>query len=385
MASIYDFLLYFLRKLRFTKGSIYRCIKRWALFLAFLGRRFGINYLWYDEKRGKPRQAERSLSQRRELGEFVVAASQIPASASHPSLHDVVGATGQSHTNPSSHTSPLASIRAEPHQDHADPMTGVGIYGNRSSADLSTHSRASDSLSILHQTHSRESLHGSIGQTSRFPRAPHRRQFGRGPSPSRERSPSPPDRDHQPSPTSPIHPLPHLELDTTNLHPTHVDARNSPINPSSAVSHAHEPPSAPSLHGHRRRQSSTSVVVEIVTPSTESLPLSLFPNQQPLSEEPYTIGSPNYRLTVPDAPDAREGLPPHSPIDSPPSTTSDLDLPDGRVLQLFNSEQVPRYTRDVTVQVDDIITSMKPLSHLAGPAKEHTLKFHLGQRHFFST
>jgi hypothetical protein len=84
MASIYHFLLYFLRKFRFTKSSIHRCIKRWALFLAFLGRRFGINYLWYDEKRGKPRQAERSLSRmgaRLELGEFVVAASHIPASA----------------------------------------------------------------------------------------------------------------------------------------------------------------------------------------------------------------------------------------------------------------------------------------------------------------
>jgi hypothetical protein len=139
----------------------------------------------------------------------------------------VAGATGQPHTNPS-RTSPPASIRAEPHRDHAHPTTtlGVGIYGNRSSANLSTHSRASDRLSILHQTHSRESLHASAGQTTRFPRAPHR-QFGRGPSPSpsRERSPSPPGRVHQPSPTSRIHPLPRLELDTTNLHPTHVDIR----------------------------------------------------------------------------------------------------------------------------------------------------------------
>jgi hypothetical protein len=399
MASIYHFLLYFLRKFRFTKSSIHRCIKRWALFLAFLGRKFGINYLWYDEKRGKPRQAGPSLSRmgaRLELGEVVVAASHIPASAthpstSHPSLHDVAGATGQPHTNPSSRTSPPASIRAEPHphRDHAHPTTtlGVGIYGNRSSANLSTHSRASDRLSILHQTHSRESLHASIGQAARFPRAPHR-QFGRGPSPSpsRERSPSPPARVHQPSPTSRIAPLPRLELDTTNLHhPTHVEIRVSPINPPSAVSHAHEPLSPPSLHGHRRRQSSTSVVVGIVTPSTESLPLSPLPNQQPLSEEPYTIGSPNEGPTVADAPDARAGTPLQSPIASSPSATSDLELPDGRVLQLINSEQVPRYTKEDTVQVDDIITSIKPLSLFAGPTKEHTMKFHLGQRPLFST
>ena len=285
----------------------------------------------------------------------------------------MVGATGQSHTNPSSHTSPLASIRAEPHRDHADPITSVGIYGNRSSADLSTPSRASDSLSILHQTHSRESLHGSIGQTSRFPRAPHRRQFGHGPSPSRERSPSPSDRDHQPSPTSRIHPLPCLELDSTNLRPTHVDIRNSPIIPPSAVSHAHDPLSPPSLHGHRRRQSSTSVVVKIVTPSIESLPLSP-PNQQPLSEEPYTLGSPNQGPTGPDSPEAREGSPLHNHINS---ATSDLELPDGCILQLINSEQVPRYTKQATVQVDDIITSIKPLNLFAGPTKEHTIKFHL--------
>ena len=352
MASIYHFLLYFLHKFRFTKGSIHRCIKRWALFLAFLGRRFGINYLWYDETRGKPRQAERPLSRMRELGEFVVAASHIPASASasHPSLHDVAGATGQPHIIPSSRTSPPASIRAEHHRDHAHPMPtlGVGIYGNRSSANLSTHSRASDRLSIIHQTHSRESLHASVGQTSRFPRAPHR-QFGRGPSPSpsRERSPSPPGRVHQPSPTTRIPPLPRLELDTSNLHhPTHVEIRNSPINPPSPVSHAHEPLSPPSLHGHRRRQSSTSVVVGIVTPSTESLPLSPLPNQQPLSEEPYTIGE---GPTVADALDAREGSPLHSPIASSRSATSDLELPDGRVLQLINSEQVPRYTKEVRV------------------------------------
>ena len=250
MASIYHFLLYFLRKFRFTKGSIHRCIKRWASFLAFLGRRFGINYLWYDEKRGKPQQAERPLSRMRE---FVVAASHIPASASDPILHDVAGATGQPHTISSSRTSPPASIRAESHRDHADPMTGVGIYGNRSSTNLSTHSRASDRLSIIHQTHSPKSLHALIGQTSRFPRAPHR-QIGRGPSPS---------------------------------------------------------------------------------PSGEL-------------------------------------------------ATFDLELPDGRILQLINSEQVPRYTKEVTVQVDDIITSIKPLSLFAGPAKEHTMKFRLGQRPSFS-
>jgi hypothetical protein len=381
MASILHVLLHFLRKLRFTRGSIHHYIKRWTSFLAFLGRRFGINYLWHDKKRGtshKPTVAERSFSRtggRLELGEFVVAASHIPASASHPSLHDVVRATGPPQTT-TSRASPPASVRAEPQRDHAHPTTttlGVGIYSNRSITNLSTLSRASDRLSIL-QTHSRESLHAPVGQTTRFPRAPHR-QFGRGPSasPSRERpsrSPSPPGRAHQPSPTSRIYPLPRLEVDTSNLHPTHVDSRNSPITPPTAVSHVHvhEPLSPPSLHGHRRRQSSTSVVVGIVTPSTESLPLSPLPNQHPLTDEPYTIGSPGDDPSpVADAPNAREGSPQHSPIASSPSAASDLELPEGRFLQLINSEQVPRYTKEVTVQVDYLTTSIKIIKSFCRP------------------
>ncbi|KAF8257609.1 hypothetical protein EI94DRAFT_1757514 [Lactarius quietus] len=382
MASILHFLLYFLRKLRITKGSIHRFIKRWALFLAFLGRRFGINYLWDDGgKRGtsrKPPQAERSPSRtggvtgsRLELGEVVVAASHIPASASHTSLHEVVvvGTTGQPQTT-TSRTSPPASLRAELQREPVHPATttlGVEIYSNRSSTNLSTHSRASDRLSII-QTQSRENLHAPVGQTTRFPRAPHR-QFGRGPSPtpSKERpsrSPSPQGRVHQPSPTNRVHQLPRLELDTSNLHPTHGESRNSPVNAPSAVSTVHEPLSPPSHHGHRRRQSSTSVVVVgIETPSTESLPLSPLVNRHPLTDEPYTIGSPDeLPSAVADAPDAREGSLQHSPTASSPSVASNLDLPDGRILQMINSEQIPRYTKDVRVARDREAFDIQPLT-----------------------
>ncbi len=378
MASILNVLLEFLRKLCFTRGSIHHCIKRWALFLAFLGRRLGVNHLWHDGKRGtshKPIQAERSFSRtgaRLQLGESVVAASHIPTSVSHTSLHDVSGATEQPQTT-SSRASPPASLTVEPRRDHAHPTTvlDAGIHSNRSSANLSTLSRASDRLSII-QTHSRESLHAPVGQTTRFPRAPHR-QFGRGPSasPSRER----PSRSTSPTNRTPR--PPRLEIDVTNLQPpTHVDDRKSPINPPSVTSPAHAPLSPPSLHGNRRRQSSTSVVVGVVNPSTDSLPLSPSTNQPPLTDEPYTIGSPiDYSSPVTDAPDAREGST-NSPTASSPAT-SNFELPAGRFLQLINSEQVPRYTKDVTVQVDYIITTIKPLSLLAGPATEHTMKSHL--------
>ena len=350
MTSILKFLLNFLRKLRLTKGSIHHWIKRWALFLAFLGRRLGVNYLWHDGKRGtshKPAQVERSSSGTEaclELGEFLVAASQVPASASHPNLPDV--ATNQPQTtSSSSRASPPASLTVEPHRDHAHPTSALSvIYSNRSSANLSTHSRASDRLSIIQTTHSRESFHAPGGHTAQFPRAPHR-QFGRGPSPSPSRErPS-----RSPSPTSRVHQLPHLEIDITNLHPpTHVDGGNSPITPHSAASHPHSPLSPPSLHGHRRKRSSTSVIVGVVNPSTDSLPLSPLTSQPPLTDEPYAIGYPiDTSPPVVDAPDAREGSPQHSPTTSSP--TSLFDIPVGRFLQLINSEQVPRYSKEITV------------------------------------
>ncbi|KAI9458584.1 hypothetical protein BJY52DRAFT_412493 [Lactarius psammicola] len=245
---------------------------------------------------------------------------------------------------------------------HPATVLDAGIYSNHSSTNLSTHSRASDRLSII-QTHSRESLHAPAGQTTRFPRAPHR-QFGRGPSasPSRER-PSRERPSRSPSPTEPIPRPPRLEIDVTNLRPpTHVDDRKSPINTPSATSPAHAPLSPPSLHGNRRRQSSTSVIVGIVNPSTDSLPLSPSTNRPPLTDEPYTISSPiDHSFTVAHAPDAREGST-NSPTASSPSATSNFELPAGRFLQLINSEQVPRYTKDVTVPRDRTFYEIPPLT-----------------------
>ena len=346
MASILKLLLYLLRKLRFTRGSVYHCIKRWALFLAFLGRKLGVNYLWHDGKRGtshKLAQEERpssGMGAHLKLGEHVVAASQVPSSANHPNLPDVPSATGQPQIT---RASPPASLTVEPPRDHTHTTAALAvIHSNRSASNLSTHSRASDRLTII-QTHSRESFHAPVGQETRFPRAPHR-QFGRGPSasPSRER----PSR--SPSPTNHVHQLPQLEIDTTNLRPqTHVDNRNSPITPHSVTSQALSPLSP---RGHRRRQSSTSVVVGVVNPSTDSLPLSSSTNQPPLTEEPYTIGPPiDPPSPVADPADAREASPQHSPTASSRAATSNFDLPAGRFLQLINSEQVPRYTREVLV------------------------------------
>ncbi|KAH9026213.1 hypothetical protein EDB85DRAFT_2175857, partial [Lactarius pseudohatsudake] len=251
-------------------------------------------------------------------------------------------------------------------RDHTNPtiVVSTGIHPNRSSANLSIRSRASasDRLSII-QTHSRESLHAPVGhQTARsFPRAPHR-QFGRGPSPSPSPSRERPSR--SPSPTDRIPRVPRLEIDTTNLHPpTHVEDRKSPINTPSVTSPAHAPLSPPSLHGNRsRRQSSTSVIVGVENPSTDSLPLSPSINRPPLTDEPYTIGSPiDQSSPITDAPDTREGST-NSPTASSPSASSNFALPAGRFLQLINSEQVPRYTKDVTVPRERTFYEIPPLA-----------------------
>ncbi len=384
MATLLKLFLDFLRRLRFTRGFIRQSFQRWTLVLAFLGRRLGVWCLRNHGGRGTFRKTEQTerlfpgTSGRLHLKDCVIAASYAPTSASHPSLQDA-SATTTRQTPPAAsgatHTAPT-NLTVEPHRDRAYPASvfDTRTHSNRSSANLSIRSRASDTRLSIIQTHSRESLNALVGQTTRFPRAPHR-QFGRGPSvsPSRERpsrSPSPADRVHQ---------LPRLEIDITNLHPqARVDSRNSPINPPSVAPHAHAPLSPPSLHGRRRRQSSTSVVVGVVNPSTDSLPLSPSADRPPLTEEPYNIDSSTGNSSpVSDALDVREGSPQHDPTASSPFATSNFDLPEGRVLRPMHSEQVPRYTKDVTVQVEYVITTIKQLSPLAGPAKGNTVKFYL--------
>ncbi|KAH9051655.1 hypothetical protein EDB87DRAFT_1582345 [Lactarius vividus] len=272
--------------------------------------------------------------------EYVIAASYAPASASHPSLQDASSATTTSQTPPAALPAPI-NLTVEPRQDRAylASVFDTGTHPNHSSANLSSHSRTSDRL----RSHSRESLYAPVSQQTRFSRAPHR-QFGRGPSPSpsreQSRSPSPADRAHQ---------FPRLETDITNLRPqARVDNTNHPTNLPSIASPAHAPLGPPS-HGHRRRLSSTSVVVVgIVNPSTDSLPLSPSPSpdRPPLTEEPYTLGSStSSSSSISDSLDPREGSPQH---DQTASTTSNFDPPKGRVLQLIQSEQVPRYTKDAT-------------------------------------
>ncbi|KAI0289787.1 hypothetical protein B0F90DRAFT_1791737 [Multifurca ochricompacta] len=350
MASTLKVLFDILCKLRFTKDCINRCFGRWALFLAFLGRRLcDWRSSWWHGKPGTVKKSKPakplfpgtvvhsgSLSGSVERKEYIVAAASIiPTSVSHPSLHEPSSSTsndtGQLATTSGPgtiHPATPSNLTADPHQDYAHSISSLDgrNFANRSSTNLSVHSRASDRLSIL-QAHSRESLRGPVGQPSRFPRAVHR-QFGRGPSASRSRErPS-----RSPSPTShlPHVPrVPRLEIDVTNLRPnTHADDRVSPAIPPLVSSHTHAPLSPPIIPG--RRQSSTSVIIGIENPSTESLPLTVC-DGSPTTHSSHASVAMGLPL---------EELSPLSP--TTPSVISNFLLPEHRFVQLINSDQVPR-------------------------------------------
>ncbi|KAF8258666.1 hypothetical protein EI94DRAFT_1110391 [Lactarius quietus] len=329
-------------KLRSSRGFF----RHWALFLAFLCRRLGIWRQRGDEKRGafpKVKQAECSSpgsfpntgSSLDSRGYATVAASSIPESAGHPRLREVWSANQQPQQAASSTTPSID-------QDLAKPSS---IFDATTSID-----------SIRSRDKPQQTLHTPPSQPIQSPGDPHP-QLGSGPSvlPPRE-NPS-----RTPSPRAHIPQLPQLETNVTNLHLlTNIDDRNSLP---SAISH--EQPSPPSIRGHRRRSSSASVVVGVETPSTKSLPglLSPLANQLLLIDEPYTIGSPMEQpSTVADAPGAHQGSPQHGPRASSPSLTSNIDLPHGRILQMIHPEQVPRYTKAVTVPRERTNIVIPPLT-----------------------
>ncbi|KAF8258667.1 hypothetical protein EI94DRAFT_1691246 [Lactarius quietus] len=354
MTSVLNLFRDILFKSRSSRGFFHRFFRHWALFFAFLGqigRRLNVWRLWGDRKRGafpKAKQAEcsspgsfpgtnSSLDSRKYA---IVAASTIPESASHPSLREA-------------NQQPQAALSIT-------PLIDKDLAKSSSVFDTTINDTTIDSI----RSHDKPSIKPSIiqtGQPTQFPGDAC--QFGSGPSvpPSREhpsRSPSPPD--HLPE-------FLRLYTDVTNPHrTTNVDDRNSPINPpSAAVSNVHESLNPRTLHRNRRRQSSTSVVVRIDSEAlpTGSHPLSPLANQQPLTDEPYAIGSPIEQPSpVADVPDAREGSPQHNPIASSPSVRSNLDLPDGCIFQMINSEQIPRYTKAVTVPRERTSYQIPPLT-----------------------
>jgi hypothetical protein len=408
--------LTFLSKLRFARNYTKCCTGRLARpLLLFLASASGRK--WWHSRPGKPGTSHRDTLNGKPADppflateansysvsggpaipkQYTVAASSVPASASLPSLHERVErqpATvapivdtrvgtppalanplgGRGLVNRSSESLSAASIRSRASDrfsiiitsrdslraTHGQPSRNpVGFHRrfehdpvNRRSASMgSTQSRASDRFSIITTSH--DSARATYDQPSRLPRAAHR-QFGRGPDPSRSR-----ERETRPS-TPHVPPRSSPKNIATNLPSLdHEDGRISPVlqlSASSPYSHRFLGPSP--MDEIRGEVSMTSFVVDVQNPSTDSLPISPS-TTNPIMDEPLEMESATAHSS-PDSPvvDQRDEPVPGSPTSSNAAT---LDLPEGRFVQLINSDQIPRYTKDASMQVVYTILSLHP-------------------------
>lgn len=303
ISSLLKFLLNFLCKLpcklvHFTKGFVRRCFnsKSWVPFIAFLGRLLTI---WRLRRNGKTfrraQQADYSFpgtgagSDVRQ--DQPIACTNLPGSAQRP------GPLAPLSRSPSRAASGSdGAARSQYGQPVAYPSSMFDAGSNRSCTGLSVFSHTSNRFSI--QPHAPASLHPLLHPKGNL-KAAHR-QFGGGPS-------------------------------TDNLEIT---------------SHPHMSVNPRGVHCHHRGQSSMSVTVQIENPSTESLPRSQLVDPPTLQEEPYSTGTPNIHISPSPFPNLPEGSP---QLTDTASLIFDLEIPEGRFLQMIVSEQVPRYTKYVTV------------------------------------
>jgi hypothetical protein len=110
------------------------------------------------------------------------------------------------------------------------------------------------------------------------------------------------------------------------------------------------------------------VVFEFEDPSTESLPLSSSTNPPHFTEEPFTIDT----ATAHSSPGtATADLQDEELMHSPTASLPEYFLPEGRFVQLINSDQVPRYTKNVTMQVGSIIMLLQLFTSI-GRSREET-------------
>ena len=362
--------LEFLRKIQWiARDYIKRILDRGASLLASLARKLNTWCRFWVGLLGRPKLAERQFigSKARSYsvrggsataGEYVAAASYVPASASHPSLHEHAESSTSTISPPGLVLDSI--VVSHPHTTNPPHALGGGNPVNRSSGNLSAvvsiQSRASDRYSII--TNSHESIRTPLGQPSRLRRATYP-QFGCGLDQlgSKERAtwpPTPTTRPHTHHPSR-------LDIITTLLSTRDDGKVGTVVQPLASSSYTHEPLGTPLTTELRRRRSSTSVVVEVQNPSTRSLPISFSTNPPQITDEPFAMdSSPDH--SSPDSPavDLHDEPLPRSP------TSSDYLLPEGRFVQLINSYQIPRHAKNVTMQVDrtiptsDTHTSCRP-------------------------
>ena len=259
----------------------------------------------------------------------MVAASSVPASASHSSLHE--------HTE-----------RQPPDPPH--PLDERSVVNRRSGSPsaVGIQSRACDTYST--ETNSLDSNRSPHSQPSRLPRGTHR-QFGRGPNPSQSRER--PTRPSTPTtrPNTPLRP-PSI---TTNLpSPTQESDKVSHVVQFPASSCTHESRGPPHMHENCRRQPAI-LALGIENPSTDSLPPTIHsPDTSAVDvrlERHHEPGSPTYSN----------------------HPTADYFIPEGRFVRLIQSEQIPRYAKNTTMQVDHIVLSLHSYTSLQTPCGDTLL------------
>ena len=369
MASILKLILQFLRtfKLHLARDYISHFPTRFVSLFTFLRR--GLSILWHFRlgipgTLPKPKSPEPSFFGSRPSGYSVssdstvprgcvISASTVPESVIYPNTQD--RAERQTATAAPTGgillTTPVNLSVDHLHAPNQATSADGGVITNHSSGNLSAvsiQSRASDRFSII--TNSHESIRGPpVGQPPRLARAIYR-QFGRGPDPSRSRDrPSRP-----PTPTSrPLTPHQHPVPGGIATHlrtPARGDGRASPIPVAQppVSSYTHETLSESPIDENRRRQRTTSVVFDLQNPSAESISCPPQLTKEPSPVDTSTAHSSPVTASV----DLHDEVPIHSTTASP----WDYLLPPGRSLQAFNSDQVPRYTKNITMQGGCIIT-----------------------------
>jgi hypothetical protein len=369
-------LLKVLRIVHLARRYIGRTSSRWALFLAILGRK--LSGWWHrgqwPGKPGPSKHAESSLPCTSHVGlsssapggpailkGHGVAASNVPASASQGSLGIHVGAEEQPATAPPSPIPATVSVEElyGPDPGPSDAISRSSSLSNVSFA--SDQSRASERLSRI--TASRKAQHTPVGEPAELPRSPHH-QFGRRPDPERSggrlsRSPSPM-RPHTQQPH-------HLDVIQTVI-PTHPHAGGR-ISPTDRLQGRVDMPSLPYNTQAQRtplthqKQKMMGPEVHVQSPSPESLPIPT--HSRPLTEEPMAIS--------PTQPSIASSVTGHHEIASqrPSFVASEYYLPDGRSLELIHSEEIPRYSKNITMQVDCAISFIQSLHMLTDPVRKY--------------
>jgi len=358
-------LLKFLRILHLARQYIGRVSSRWTLLIVLLGRRLSKWRACWPGKPGSSKPAESSIPSNSRGAkslfsvsggsaasrEYVVAASTVPASASQGSLHGRAEGQRLAATAPRTPRQIPATLSGDQSRAASPNPTllDAGSFASRSSGNVSfasAQSRASERHAII--TSSRESLQAPVGQPSRLSGSPHH-QFGLGfdasrpggrsstsPSPSSIHLPSTAQQPHQPDIVSTISVPTHAHADG-RISPT--VGRQSPARPASSSSNTPEPQRKP-LFPRNQRVTSDDLNIHEASDSEED-PCILFPT----SREPSTEGP-----MVGDTP-AHPFVSSVARSETASSVASEFVVLVGRFLQLIHSEQVPRYSKHITMQV----------------------------------